>query len=432
MAVRTRGRSGQEMIWPGFVDGLSSLIIAIMFVLLAFVLSQQFLTQTLTTRDEALRTLNSQIAELTEVLALERRTNAEMRINLAQLTATLQTVTRERDDLVLQMSDANALTERLAGRINELTETAIADKETIKIQLAEAERLQRDIEALRKVREDLEGQVGRLSSEAGALRDRSRELESRLASERERTALAQRDLQARETRLAELQALYLSRQSEVDGEKRLSAAAQAQVAALNQQLQALRQQLAAIQGALQAAEGKDKDQQVVIADLGRRLNQALAQRVEELSRYRSEFFGRLREVLGDRRDIVIVGDRFVFQAEVLFPSGSAQLGEEGRTQLLKLAGAIREISPRIPQGIDWILRVDGHTDAVPISTAQFPSNWELSAARAISVVQFLVANGVSPRRVAATGFGEFQPIDSGRDEIALRRNRRIEFKLTER
>jgi chemotaxis protein MotB len=432
VAVRSRARPGSELMWPGFVDGLSSLIIAIMFVLLAFVLSQLFLTQSLTSRDDALRGLNAQIAELTEVLALERRSNAELRLNLAELTATLQTATRERDELVLQLSEANTLTERLAGRINQLTETTVADKETIKVQLAELERVQRDIEALRQVRQQLEGRVAQLAGEAGALRDRGRELEARLATQEERTALAQRELQARETRLAELQALYLGRQTDLDNEKRLSSQAQAQVALLNQQLQALRQQLAAIQASLQSAESKDQDQQVVIADLGRRLNQALAQRVEELSRYRSEFFGRLREVLGDRRDIVIVGDRFVFQSEVLFVSGSAQLGDEGKAQLVKLATTLRELMPRIPNEIDWVLRVDGHTDSVPITTAQFPSNWELSAARAINVVQFLIANGVPARRLAATGFGEFQPLDPGRDEIAFRRNRRIELKLTDR
>ena len=212
----------------------------------------------------------------------------------------------------------------------------------------------------------------------------------------------------------------------------MSAQATSQAAVLNQQLEAIRRQLQALQGALNTAENKDSQQQVMITELGRRLNQALAQRVEELSRYRSEFFGRLREVLANRRDIQIVGDRFVFQSDVLFPSGSADLNDAGKQSLQQLAKTLLEIMPRIPQELPWVLRVDGHTDRVPIRTAQFPSNWELSSVRAINVVRYLVEAGVPPNRVAATGFGEFQPLEAGSDEIALRRNRRIEIKLTER
>ena len=215
-------------------------------------------------------------------------------------------------------------------------------------------------------------------------------------------------------------------------EKDLSAEARAQVALLNQQLSAVRQQLVRLNAALEAAEAKDEEQEAVIADLGKRLNVALAQKVEELSRYRSEFFGRLREVLGDRRDIHVAGDRFVFQSEVLFASGSAEIGINGQQQLAQLARTLLEIAKSIPPEISWVLRVDGHTDVIPISTPRFPSNWELSTARAVSVVKFLVDQGIPPARLTAAGFGEFQPLDSRDDEIGHRRNRRIELKLTER
>ena len=201
---------------------------------------------------------------------------------------------------------------------------------------------------------------------------------------------------------------------------------------MNRQIASLREQLARLNEILDATEAQNKEQQVQIADLGRRLNIALASKVQELARYRSEFFGRLRQVLGEHPDIRIVGDRFVFQSEVLFETGSAELGQEGRTQLARLARTLLDISREIPGEIDWVLRVDGHTDNRPIRTAQFPSNWELSTARAISVVKFLISQGLPPGRVAATGFGEFQPIDSDDDEIAYRRNRRIELKLTQR
>ena len=215
-------------------------------------------------------------------------------------------------------------------------------------------------------------------------------------------------------------------------ERRVSQRALAQVELLNQQLSALRRQIAALEDALQASENRDRESQTKIADLGRRLNVALAQRVQELARYRSDFFGRLREILSQRSDIRVVGDRFVFQSEVLFESGQATINAEGQQELAKLAQAVLELSREIPQEINWIIRVDGHTDQRPIVTAQFRSNWELSAARAVAVVRFLISKGVPPNRLGATGFGEFQPLEQGDSDEARRRNRRIEFKLTER
>jgi chemotaxis protein MotB len=201
---------------------------------------------------------------------------------------------------------------------------------------------------------------------------------------------------------------------------------------LNQQISALRRQLAALEAALDASERRDKDSQTRIAELGQRLNVALAQRVQELARYRSEFFGRLRAILGNRSDIRIVGDRFVFQSEVFFDAGQAALRPEGRIELDRLAAALVELEQQIPAEIPWVLRVDGHTDVRPIASTQFPSNWELSSSRAISVVQYLIARGISPQRLVAAGFGEFQPLDPEKTEDAYRRNRRIELKLTER
>ncbi|MFD2184705.1 peptidoglycan -binding protein [Rhodoplanes azumiensis] len=220
--------------------------------------------------------------------------------------------------------------------------------------------------------------------------------------------------------------------SALDSEKRATARALAQVELLNQQIAALRRQLGALESALDASDKKDKDAQSRIADLGQRLNVALAQRVQELSRYRSDFFGRLRAIIGNRPDVRIVGDRFVFQAEVFFDTGQAALRPEGRIELDKLAGALIELEKQIPPEIPWVLRVDGHTDIRPIASPQFPSNWALSASRAISVVQYLVGKGVPPQRLVAAGFGEYQPLDPDRTEEAFQRNRRLELKLTER
>jgi chemotaxis protein MotB len=472
MATRSRTRS--QDYWPGFVDAMAALLVVIIFLLVVFVLAQVFLSQALSGRDEALQRLTSQVNELTELLTLERQGNADLRLNVAQLSASLQSANEDRDNLVVELSDLRSESARLDEAVALLTrraetaernlaaanDTVERDRETIRTQLSDMERLERDIDALRTLRAELEARVGALvsaldasKSEAqtltaqsedlesaleetqqivGTLRNTHRELQDRLTSEEERTLLAQQELLNRDIRLAEVKALYLARDTALEEEQELSTEANARVSRLSQQIALLRQQLAALQGALDQAESRDEEQQVVISDLGRRLNQALAQKVEELSRYRSEFFGRLREVLGDRRDVQIVGDRFVFQSEVLFSSGSAELGSEGRARLRDLATTLAEITPRIPGDINWILRVDGHTDSVPIKSAQFPSNWELSGARATNVVKFLIEAGIPARRLAAAGFGQYHPLDEGADEIAFRRNRRIEMKLTER
>jgi chemotaxis protein MotB len=248
------------------------------------------------------------------------------------------------------------------------------------------------------------------AKDAAKLRDRSEELEASLGAEQQQTAFAQKALST---------------------EKTISSEALAKVDLLNQQIAALRQQLAAIAAALDVSEGKVKSQQSQIADLGRRLNLALASKVAELARYRSEFFGRLHDILGNRPDIRVVGDRFVFQSEVLFAPGSADLTDAAKKELDPVMAALKQITAEIPTDINWVLQVSGHTDHNPIKTQQFPSNWELSTARAMSVVRYAIARGIPADRLAAAGFADTQPIDPGTTSDAYKRNRRIELKLTE-
>ncbi len=229
---------------------------------------------------------------------------------------------------------------------------------------------------------------------------------------------------------AEAQVSAVTKQ--LDEQRNITAQALAQIELLNQQIVALRKQLQALENSLGDADKRDKASQAQIADLGQRLNVALAKRVQELAQYRSNFFGELKKTLGDRDDIQVVGDRFVFQSEIFFDSGSADLTPEGYSQLDKLAAALLDLENRIPKELNWVLRVDGHTDIRPINTATFKSNWELSASRAISVAKYLIGKGVPPQRLAAAGFGEFQPFAPGNTEADYRRNRRIELKLTER
>jgi chemotaxis protein MotB len=282
-------------------------------------------------------------------------------------------------------------------------------------------------------------QIAELTSLLSLEKGKARSLEDELASIQATLAAARAEssrlsglagLGEERAGAAEQRAAALTK--ELQGQKEISNEALAKVDLLNGQLLALRRQIAALNEALQAAEAKDKDSQARITDLGARLNVVLARQVQELQRYRSDFFGRLRELLKDRRDIRVVGDRFIFQSEVLFPSGQATMTVEGLAAIDQLAAAIVELERQIPREIGWALQVDGHTDARPIASRDFPSNWELSSARAISVVKYLISRGVPPNRLVAAGYGEFAPLEDGASDEILRRNRRIELKLTNR
>jgi len=395
------GKRQRFEAWPGYVDVLSTLLMVIIFVLMVFVIAQFFLSSALTGRDKALDQLNRQIAELADMLALERQQNTDLRNNVDELSSELTKSTAERD----------ALNQRLTVIIGE-RDAAVAKLADANARIAASSTAKTDVDArledAYKVIEADKAKIQALLGDIAALQSLRDDMAQKLLATEEKAKLALADQQ------------------------KLSDEANLRVEILNRQILALRQQLADISKALDISETKAKEQDIQIADLGKRLNEALASKVEELARYRSEFFGRLREVLGDRKDIQIVGDRFVFQSEVLFGSGSADLGAEGQTKLAELAKTLLDIAQKIPTGIDWLLRVDGHTDSRPITTAQFASNWELSSARAISVVKFLESQGIPANRLVAAGFAEYRPLDTGTDEAALQRNRRIELKLDQR
>src|SRR5271169_1333028 len=291
LARSRRGDSGMNY-WPGFVDALSTLVLSIIFILTVFVVVQFYLQQEVAGKDTALTRLNAQIAELTNLLSMEKSSKADLADQLAQLQATLATAQSDRDKYKGLAEGAGAGAAAAQGKVAELS-------------------------------------------------------------------------------------------GQIDSEKKISSKALAQVEILNQQIAALRRQLAAIESALDASEQKEKEAQSKIADLGQRLNLALAQKVQELTKYRSDFFGKLRQILGNRPDMRVVGDRFVLQSEVFFDTGKADLKLAGDEELDKVASALVELEKQIPADIPWVLRVDGHTDVRPITGGQFKSNWDLSAARAI-------------------------------------------------
>jgi chemotaxis protein MotB len=573
-----RGRSTAN-IWPGFVDALATLLMVIIFLLMLFVVAQFYLADLLSGKDEALERLNREVAQLSDLLALEELANQDLQATVASLSGELQSTLSERDRLAIQVRSLRDLTDTMTGRLANLqdkadsseaersrlaaalaaTEAVLARREaaldaaetnlaareaTLEETLAALALSQAKLDTSQTDIADREAKLAaalaalaasqaNLDSSQDNLSDREAKLAAALAAlaanqadlEKSKATLSDREIQlaAAEAALAKMQknlderiaaleeaskqvlltdaALKQSERAYADSaaelarrmkeleeanktidtdaatieiqlrklaeleqdivameayrvqleeelktlmvktkagevdlarERNISMAAKAQMAMLNRQLSELRAQIAALNEALNASEAKDKDQKAQIADLGKRLNAALAAKVQELARYRSEFFGRLRDVLGDRKDIRIVGDRFVFQSELLFASAEAELGQTGREQMATLARTLRDISKSIPSEINWVLRVDGHTDRDPIHTAQFPSNWELSTARAISVVRFLQSQGIPPGRLAATGFGEYHPLDKGSSPEAFHRNRRIELKFDQR
>jgi chemotaxis protein MotB len=421
-------------------------LLVVIFVLMVFMIAQFFLSVALSGKNEALQRLNTEVQELADLLALERSANIDLRASVGELSSQLQDSIAAQDSLTDQLRALIVERDDLAAALSRAqTEAADAQAELEQARSVVADTRTAETEALSELeaeRRKLEQALARMRIDEEKLRQAEALVAARESELEAAYKTIEVDKQTIETQLAELAILQslrdemrkevLAGEAALAKQEALTDEATAQVALLNRQIAALRQQLATLSEALDVSEAENEANEVQIADLGRRLNAALATKVQELARFRSDFFGRLRELLGDRQDIRVVGDRFVFQSEVLFPSGSAELEPEGRVQLAQLAGALAEIATTIPEDIDWVLRVDGHTDRRPISTPEFPSNWELSTGRAISVVKFLIVRGIEANRLAATGFGEFQPLDTGSDEIAFRRNRRIELKLTQR
>lgn len=541
MALARRSDTRTQMAWPGFVDAMTALLLVLMFVLSIFMIVQYTLRETISGNERRLNQLTAQLAELSNVLAMEEARSEDLTARIATLTATLDegraenlrlqgivgtlsaerdalsaraarfedqiaTLLAERDRMIgelataeesarerraevsqlrarissLEAAETRAISEREALQLTlaRLRDEISAEAETARLAAARAEAMEALVQSLRAEKTEAEQQTVALTGQldeaekqrlleaaaAEALRRRLSDATAELSAmslildqerrEAERVlellAAAEAAKAGLESDLSELRetidrerALQLVAQRQLAETEQLSTEQARQLAALNAQTRALRQQIAAVQAQLEASEAKEQEANVEIASLGQRLNAALAreaalQRREaerlreenrDLASYRSEFFGRMREVLAGRSDIRIVGDRFLFQSEVLFDTGSAELGPEGRAELERLAQAIREVMPEIPDGIDWVLRVDGHTDV----TGSVDFNWELSQRRALSVVRYLAEEqGLPWERLAAAGFGQFQPLDTGSGSDALARNRRIEVKFTER
>ena len=376
-------RRVENFTWPGFVDALATLLMVIIFVLMVFVLIQVNLAYRVSGQDATLGEMRQQLASLGELLNIERRASADLAANLAQINSQLGTSNAEREELRARLAD-----------VQKLLRARMADIDTLTARKTDTQA------ALNAARASLEERLGALQLAEGQL------------------AMAQAQNQSAGNKIKVLEAE--------------TTASKAEVLELTNTLAALRIRIEELTGLLAEKERQASRDKVAIANLGKSLNNALANRVQELQRFRSEFFGRLRDVLSGRDDVEIVGDRFVFQSEVLFAQGQANIGSEGQEQLAKLAVALADIASKIPSDINWVLQVEGHTDDVPIRAGRYADNWDLSTERALSVVRYLNQQGLPANRLAAAGYGEYQPLDSADSDDARRKNRRIELKITQR
>ena len=390
-------RRPENYTWPGFVDALATLLMVIIFVLLVFVLIQVNLAYRVAGQDATMNDMRAQIVSLGDLLNLERKANDELKDELAGISSLLDATTKERDSLVTQLANATATLSLRDSEIRQLT--------AIQAQTEES---------LEAARQTIAERVAALEA-----------IELTLAE-------AQAKLMKSEVEIADAAARNVSSLARISELETKNAASQAEVAQMTNAVTALRLRIEELTSLLAEKEAQAARDKIAIASLGKSLNNALASRVQELQRFRSEFFGRLREVLRGRDDVRIVGDRFVFQSEVLFAQGAASLGPEGEEKLGQLAVALNQIAAEIPEDIDWILQVEGHTDDIPVRAGRFADNWDLSTERALSVVRFLAESGLPANRLAAAGYGEFQPLDDAGSDEARRRNRRIEMKLTQR
>ena len=397
LARLSAGRRGESYTWPGFVDALATLLMVIIFVLMVFVLIQVNLAYRVSGQDATLSSMRQQIISLGELLNIERKASADLSAELAQITGQLAIAESDKVELTNQLNDAIASSDELTAQLLAASNALTASQDN-----------------------------------ASQIRALQQNTESALATARVQLSARLATMQAMEATLADADTRLTTAMGRISELETKDAASQREVAQMTNALAALRLRIEELNKILADREAESVRQKVAIASLGQRLNNALASRVQELKKFRSEFFGRLSEILKGRDNVQIVGDRFVFQSEVLFARGQASIGAAGEEQLSQLATALAEITAELPSDINWVLQVDGHTDDVPITAGRFADNWDLSTERALSVVRFLAQNGVPSSRLAATGYGEFQPLDAGDNEDARRRNRRIELKITQR
>ena len=448
-----RGRPS-DFTWPGFVDALASLLMVFVFVLMVFVIIQANLSFRISGQDSRITALQNELLELGSLLNMERETNLQLSSELsnAQLKVTslegdneqllsqlasLQTELSDRgDEIIAQQADISALSSQIFELEDNLESArSLADERSDEIE-ALILRLTASAEAFAEQSDAFNNQAIKLQQSITLAKDREERisiLDSKIENLNAKNTLTQEELSEKQRLLLIAEQALLKKAEELKSANNASNEAKAEIDKLLASTTALRLEIQKLSNLLADKERQSINDKIAIADLGKKLNSALATRVQDLQKFRSEFFGQLREVLKNRSEVRVVGDRFIFQSEVLFATGQANISDTGKEQLAEIASALREIEEVIPKDIPWVLQIEGHTDSDPIADNPFfKDNWDLSTERALSVVRFLRSEGIPANRLAAAGYGEFQPIDTQNSEAAKQRNRRIELKLTQR
>lgn len=443
-----------DFTWPGFVDGLASLLMVFVFVLMVFVIIQANLAFRISGQDTRITALQRDLLELGNILNIERETNSQLSSELSDTKVLVSALETDNKQLLSQIT---FLQEELSDK-EEIIIAKEADISSLSSQLFE---LEDNLNAARAISEqrgdEIKSLIFRLTANEKELDEKSTafkkqqiELKKNLELIEENTALISTlkseisdlseqnnfnaaNLAEKEKLLLIAEKALLKKAEELAAANNSSNEAKAEINKLLINTNTLRQEIQKLNSLLAEKERESINDKIAIADLGKKLNSALASRVQDLQKFRSEFFGQLREILENRSEVRVVGDRFIFQSEVIFATGQANVSAAGKEQLADIASALREIERSIPENIPWILQIEGHTDSDPIANSSiFRDNWDLSTERALSVVRFLRSEGISANRLAAAGYGEFQPIDSGNSAASKQRNRRIELKLTQR
>lgn len=476
MSYYSKSQSSEDnsLIWPGFVDVLASTLMVIIFVILLFTVAQVYLGDLVVGKNEQIQNLEKTIEIQDETIVeqdlslsdkelalIERQEvisqldteleilDEEIRLKQTEisekenlLTAKDQEISlqdellKQKDETIITLDD---LIDKQALDIKELNEIIARITEELSLSLEEKEELRGRLSSLNEEQELLKSQLQELGGENQTLVGQLSDSQGRIQSLLESLSSSKGENEILETQISSVESQNQSLRDQITSLEKDSVIqttslndALAQISRLSEDIKILSNEIQLLNNLLDSKEAEIASNKIELGELGDRLNRVLTSELYKLQKYKSEFFGQLSETLGQREDIQIKGDRFIFQSEILFESGSADIQSGGRVALSLIAKTLIDLSNQIPTDLNWILQVDGHTDKIPISTSRFPSNWELSHARALEVVKFFIQQGIPADKLSANGYGEHQPISLGSSPEDLKLNRRIELKITQR
>ena len=471
---KSQNSEDTSLIWPGFVDVLASTLMVIIFIVLLFTVSQVYLGDLVVGKNEQIlnlektieiqdETIVEQDSTLTdkEITLIERQEvidqldnelvilDEEIRLKQSEILDKQNLLTSKDQEISLQEAiidqkeDAiitlDTLIEEQALDIGKLNQMIAQLTQELSLSLEEKENLRGQLVDLNQEQKTLKNTLSQLGGKNEELVGKLSDSQNRVQSLLETLSSSEVENKGLQGKIDDIKDQNLSLQgqiSELENESSFKTEnlndALIKISRLSDDIKILSNEIQLLNNLLDSKEAEIANNKIELGEIGDRLNRVLTSELFKLQKYKSEFFGKLSEALGDRDDIQIKGDRFIFQSEILFDSGSVEIQSSGRVALSLIAKTLIDLINDIPTELNWVLQIDGHTDKVPISTSQFPSNWELSHARALEVVKFFIGQGIPADRLSANGYGEYQPINIGDSREDLKQNRRIELKITQK